>query len=268
MKRIEKNGLLLFQFENLARFSDISHYVSTRIGGMSEGKYKGLNLGLDSGDEPLTILNNRRLLAQTMELPLDRFVFAEQTHSKNVLIATDSYAGMGTEISATAVKNCDGFISKTKNLCINAKSADCTPVLLYDPIQKVIGAVHSGWKGTVQKIAHIAVKLMVEEFNTNPKNIVAGIGPSNGPCCYEVGDEVVEKVAKEFDTNSPFLKLNAKSKKVHFDLWKTNEYLLLESGLLKSNIETAGLCTQCNPHLFYSARRSETGRIVAGIYLK
>ena len=166
------------------------------------------------------------------------------------------------------MKNCDGFVSNTKNLYINAKSADCTPVLLYDPKQKVIGAVHSGWKGTVQKIAHFAVKLMVDNFNSNPKNIVAGIGPSNGPCCYEVGDEVVERVAMEFETNSPFLILNSKNKKVHFDLWKTNEYILLESGLLKTNIETSGLCTQCNPELFYSARRSETGRIVAGICLR
>lgn len=262
------NSLEWLQFSNLLQFESIGHFVSTRIGGVSTGVFQSLNLGLSSGDDLDHVLKNRTLLARAAGLEPGQFVVAEQVHSATVAVVTAANAGKGMFDAASAIAQTDALITQTPGLCLVAKSADCVPVLLYDPENHAVAAIHSGWKGTMQCIAAKTVTAMKENFGTRPSALIAGIGPSNGPCCYEVGDDVVDTVAKVFDSNRPFLKYQPSKKKFHLDLWKTNEFILLEAGVNRKNIEIAALCTQCNPQWFYSARRKETGRIFAGIFLK
>jgi len=139
------------------------------------------------------------------------------------------------------------------------KFADCTPILLFDPNNRAIGIVHAGWIGTVEKIAKKAVLAMVENYGTNPQDIIAAIGPSIGPDHYSIGNEVLERVHTSFPAYKDKIIIN-KNKKTYFNLWKANRIILSEAGVEK--IETAEICTSCNLNDWYSHRgeQGKTGR--------
>jgi YfiH family protein len=149
------------------------------------------------------------------------------------------------------------------------QTADCVPILLFDPEKKVVAAVHAGWRGTVSKILAKTVGQMVEKFDCQPSDIVAGIGPSIHMHAYEVGAEVVEAVQDNFGNSTALLKPSLTEGKAFFDLWEANKTILIESGIPEENIEVMGLCSFEHADLFYSARRDgiDTGRMVSGIRL-
>jgi YfiH family protein len=138
--------------------------------------------------------------------------------------------------------------------------------LFYDPVKRVIGAAHAGWKGTVQRIASRVVESMTNIYGSNPSDILAGIGPSIGPCCYHVGEEVVSQVKSHL--GKEFIKRKASGETV-FDMWEANRAQLMASGIRDINIEVAEICTCCNVDKFYSYRcEGQTGRFGAGIMLR
>jgi polyphenol oxidase len=147
--------------------------------------------------------------------------------------------------------------------------ADCVPLLLFDPVKKVVAVIHAGWRGTVQHITSNTIKVMIDRFGSNPADILAGIGPSIGPCCYEVGEEVKAVVHESFGTTEGYLVSQPHSEKPYFDLWYANQKQLIELGLKPENIETSQICTKCNHRMFYSSRADKgvTGRFAAGIFL-
>jgi len=262
MIKVNHGPLQLFQFENLNNFPGIRHAVTTRHGGISEGYADSLNLGLGVDDRLSYVEENRRRLAEYMGVPLEKLIFQKQTHSTNYKIITSkNYKDFHD--------NNDALITAEKGIAIASLGADCVPVLLYDPVNEVIAAVHSGWKGTVNGITRIVVDAMRTEFNTKPQDIIAGIGPSICSSNYEVGPEVVEAFEKSFP-KSPELISNRNGDKAHVDLWKANETWLMNEGVQKSNIEISGLCTYDHPELFFSARyfKNKTGRFGACIVLK
>jgi len=148
--------------------------------------------------------------------------------------------------------------------------ADCVPVILFDPVKKVSAVIHAGWRGTVKHITSNTVKTMTDRFGCDPADIIAGIGPSIGPCCYEVGEEVRTVVEQSFGTTRDYLVTKNHSDKPHFDLWYANHKQLTDSGVKPENIETSELCTRCNSQIFYSSRADKgiTGRFAAGIFIK
>jgi YfiH family protein len=169
--------------------------------------------------------------------------------------------GKGSKDYSSAIDNSDALITQHPDILLMVQVADCVPILLYDPVNKVIAAIHAGWKGTVKLIVEKTIKKMVDEFGSDPKDIIAGIGPSVGPCCYEVGKEVIHDAGnmKEFI-----------DKRGRFDLWRANESQLISQGLKRSNIKIASVCTMCNKDIYFSSRASggNTGRFGAGIILK
>jgi YfiH family protein len=149
------------------------------------------------------------------------------------------------------------------------QTADCVPILIFDPVRKVVASVHAGWRGTVSKIALKTIRQMIAQFGSDPKDIVAGIGPSIHVHAYEVGPEVVKEVKKNFVHSTALLKPSLVEGKAYFDLWEANKMVLQESGIPEENIELMGLCSFEHVDLFYSARRDglETGRMVSAISL-
>jgi YfiH family protein len=142
------------------------------------------------------------------------------------------------------------------------------PILFYDPKQKVIGAAHSGWAGTISKIARNTIDTMIKKYSSKPEDIIVSIGPAIGPCCYEVKLDVVEKVQTNLNKDKEKI-IITRNNKYYFDLCKANKLQLLSSGIPEENIEIAGVCTKCNNHLFFSARKAKkTGRFGAGIMLR
>ncbi len=257
-------------FEQLSGFDHILHFVSTREGGISRGNFSTLNIGFHVGDDNFRVLKNRRILADALGVDLSRFTFANQCHSSNVAIVNDACRGKGSMELETALPHTDGMITNVKNICLGVQVADCVPILLYDPVRQVIAALHAGWKGTLRKIVTETVVKMVQHYDSKAENMLAALGPSNGPCCYEVGDDVVREARTALGNLKDIIKPAATPGKHIFDQWTANIRQLKDAGVKEENIENSGVCCQCNNTLFYSSRADQghTGRFMAGIMLK
>jgi purine-nucleoside/S-methyl-5'-thioadenosine phosphorylase / adenosine deaminase len=214
-----------------------------------------------TGDAAHIFADNRKELAELLGIEVVNLVFPRQTHTSTVhcIDVLPDY-----EISET-----DALVTNKPGICICVQTADCVPVLLFDPVKKVIAAVHAGWKGTVQKIVQVTVQKMEAEYDCEPSDIRAAIGPSIGPEVYEVGAEVVEAALRSIPAAESTLQLN-QSGKYHFNLWEANRLLLIEAGVQTSNIEVLADCSFLEADKYYSARREgvQTGRMVSGILLK
>lgn len=205
--------------------------------------------------------HNKLKLATLLDIEPQKLVFPKQTHTNCVADITG--------IPAVKLDETDALVTNKPGVCICVQTADCVPILLFDPVNNVVSAVHAGWRGTVGKIVSIAVEKMVSNYGSSAENIVAAFGPSISPEIYEVGDEVVE-AAQKFIPNTELTLRKNSSGKFHFNLWEANKQLLLGCGLKDSNIEVLGECSFLERDKYYSARRDgiETGRIVSGIMLK
>jgi len=256
MRKMLQGRLSVFKFESFKKYKDIAHLVTTKEGWISGDKPRF------TGDSESIYSGFRKELAISCELDANQFVFPRQTHSDRVVVVT-------SENVTSTIDDADALITNARGLFICVQTADCVPILLFDPEKKVIAAIHAGWKGTISKIAKKTIEQMIEKFDCNPADIVAGIGPSIHMHAYEVGPEVVEAVEASFTNSSAMLKPSMNEGKAYFDLWEANQTVLMESGILEENIEVMGLCSFEHADLFYSARRdgSDTGRMVSGIRL-
>ena len=247
----------MIRFESLARYRNITHFVTTRIGGVSLPPYDSLNLGFGTRDNPEHVLENRKRLADSINVPLGSFVVAKQVHGDRIAVVTESDKGHGASNYETALDATDALITDIPGICLMVLLADCTPVLLYDPVKRVAAAVHAGWQSTAKQIGRKTVEVMRHSYGCRPEDIVAGIGPSIGACCYEVGHEVISQ-----------FEAGLVDELGHLDLWEANRRQLTEAGVLPEHIEVAGICTKCNAHRFFSERHMPgTGRFGAGIML-
>jgi hypothetical protein len=263
MQQITIGTVPLWQFENLGALPGLGHYVSGRAGGVSQGELGTFNLGLRAGDDPERVWENRRRLAEAMDVPLEGLVFPAQTHSVNV-------KRVSGPIRPGDLADTDALITDAPGVCINVMSADCVPVLLYDPVRRAAGAVHAGWRGTVGKIVAHTVAAMRETFGTHPADLVAGIGPSICADVYEVGEEVLAAVENAFGATEGLIVRRTAGGKGYIDLWEANRRQLLAAGVPNESIEIAGLCTYRHADQFFSARKSQNraGRFAAGIVIK
>lgn len=259
------NGIEILRFENLSDYTQITQFISTRKGGVSKPPFDTLNLSFKEINLEDVVENSKRL-SKAVEIPLENFVFQNQIHSGNVAVITEKQRGAGVFDRESAIPNNDAMLTNEANLCLCIFAADCVPILLYDPVKIVIGAVHSGWKGTVAKILDNTIERMKKEFGTDPENLKAGIGPSIGPKNYEVDTPVIEAFAASFPKNE-FIQMKDEIRGT-LNLWEANKSLLLAAGVQDSNIEIAGIDTYTNTDRFFSDRKDgSTGRFVAGIML-
>lgn len=261
-KSADKIGL--FEFENLVRIPNLIHFITTRSGGVSLPPYNSLNLGLHTNDNPDHVQVNRVLLAKNTKIAKEQFLYASQVHSGDVKII-DAEAVINGVLSNNP--RTDATITNLPGICLMVMVADCVPIVLFDPVKKVSAVIHAGWRGTVHFITANTIHAMVKHFGCDPADILAGIGPSIGPCCYEVGEDVRDFVTQSFGTPQGYLVKKNPSSKPHFDLWYANHKQLTDNGVNHGNIETSELCTKCHSDIFFSSRASSgiTGRFAAGI---
>lgn len=256
-------------FGTFAHFDylNLKHGVSTRLGGLSRPPFATLNLGLKTADDPDAVNLNRKLFCQAVGVPLDRLVTAQQVHGSQVFVVEKQDAGRGGDSYETAIAGTDALVTAQPGVPLMLFYADCVPVLIYDPAQRVVAVSHAGWKGTVAKIAQKTVAVMQEKFGTRPADCVAAIGPSIGPDCYEVDQPVIDELQAAFSWWEELVV--PRGERWLLDLWQANRRQLEEIGLDARNIEVSGVCTQCNSALFYSHRGDGggTGRMGAIIML-
>jgi polyphenol oxidase len=270
MQSIHHSGVPLLGFEQFNKFHEIIHFVTSRHGGISSGVYTSLNLGFGTADGGLSVLTNRHKVADSLAIPLDYFVMANQVHGTHVEVVTREKRGAGAFHRHNALPATDAMVTNEPEICLFVMAADCVPVLFFDPVKKVIGAAHAGWRGTIGRIAAATVLKMQEIYQCHPQNICAAIGPSIGPCCYEVGGEVIDAVLQAFGTTEGLIRFDNDESLPIFNLWQANKLQLMETGLKEENIETAGICTKCRADDFFSSRQGKgiTGRFGAGIMIR
>ena len=248
----------------------VRHGFSTRLGGVSEGYYASMNLSFDRGDRKEAVAENFRRIGEALGVRCEDMVLSRQTHTTNVRIVTDADRGKGItrERDYTDV---DGLVTNVPGICLVTSYADCVPLFFVDPVKKVIGLSHSGWRGTVGKIGRKTVELMHERFGSDPADILAAVGPSVCMDCYEVSSDVIEKFKEAFPENCwDQLFYEKPDGKYQLDLWKANELIFLESGILPEHIAVTNVCTHCNSDILYSHRAAgdKRGNLCAFLALK
>jgi len=260
----------LLQFDILKGYPSLFHFSTTIIGGISGGSYSTFNLGEYSGDTPGNISENRRILTNMLGINRDDLFLPYQVHGDKVVVIDDDFLSSNQMRRKELIHGTDALVTGKPGICIGVTTADCVPVLLYDPVNNVLGAVHAGWRSTVARIVSKTIRVMNSNFGSSPENVIACIAPSICQECFEVGDEVAEIFDK---ANFPMDEINYRkesSGKAHIDLQLANRLLLQSEGVLLHNIEISSYCTCCNPAMFFSARRQtvNSGRMVTGGVLR
>lgn len=255
-------------FPALSKYSDFIHAFSTRIGGVSKGIYESMNLSFTRGDDEDCVRENFVRFTSALDIPYESVVMSDQTHTTNVRVVTKSDRGNGLT-RPKSFFDTDGLITNEPDVALFTSFADCVPLFFIDSVHKAIGMTHSGWRGTVGRIGAVTVEKMHSEYGSEPSDIVAAIGPSICADCYEVSIDVAEAFQKEFGnlsdsivyTQDEYYRRHNINKPSHpdkfqLDLWRANQIILEEAGILPENISTTNICTCCNPTVLFSHRAS------------
>ena len=228
----------------------VPHCFTTRYGGVSEGNLSSLNLGIHRGDKPENVRRNYEILGEVLGFSVEDLVFTRQTHT-DIVRAVDA-ANKGEGLDREVEPECDALITDTPGVTLAAFTADCTPILLHDPVTGAVGAVHAGWRGTVADIAGKTVRAMAERFGARPGDIRAAIGPNIGVCCFETHADVPDAVRAVLGEEAEDFIVPV-GEKFRVDLKGVNAWLLRRAGVRE--IEVSCDCTACQPQRFWSHRR-------------
>ncbi len=256
----EKNHVPYIQFKNLSATGIVKHGFSTRKGGVSTGIFSSMNLNFKRGDDPDAVMENYRRMAAALNMRVEDMVLSDQTHTTNVRVITEEDRGKGI-LKPQDYSDVDGMITNVPGIVLVTSYADCVPLYFVDPVRKAIGLSHSGWKGTVGHIGQKTVWKMHEVYGSEPKDIVAAIGPSICQSCYEVSDDVAEAFRANFTADEAAdILLDKGNGKYQLDLWKANWYVLTDAGILPEHLSVTDLCTACHPELLWSHRKTNGQR--------
>lgn len=267
--RLHRKGNAQYLTSPLLEKAGAKHFFATRIGGVSEGVFGGWNFAPGVGkvsDTEENVMENYRLAAELFGLSLSDVCRSYQAHTSLCITVDNTHRGVGT----TKPKfdfGVDGLVTETPGILLSVRTADCVPILLFDPKKRVCAAVHAGWRGTVGGIGENAVREMISH-GSDPRDVLAAIGPCIGSCCYRVGEDVYEAFAAKGDFSACFIP-DPEPGKYRLDLTAANRLLLLDAGLLPAHIDEARVCTYCHGEYFFSHRRmgAERGTMSAFITL-
>ena len=272
----QRGGVPYLSYPLFENTGIVNHGFSTRLGGVSTGCFSSMNISLTRGDDPEAVKKNRELIAQAIGVEVADFTYTQQTHTTNVKRVYARERGQ-------SFPETDGMITDVPGICLVTSYADCVPLYFVDPVKKVIGLSHSGWRGTVGKIGKVTVEKMEEEFGCDPADILGAVGPSICQDCYEVSEDVADAFKEEFGAeisqddstscyswNGKSILMNKGNGKYQLDLWGANRLVLLDAGILPEHLAVTNVCTKCNPDLLYSHRvmGDKRGNLAAFLSLK
>jgi hypothetical protein len=275
-----RNGVSFLEFEKFAKLPGITHGIFTRNTGVSTDPFRSLNISFGVGDDDLNVRRNREIISKCLNE--EDLVFADQVHGSRVMVFSkdnnhpitfDSDLCEEVEPSEIFRKQMgvnhpdsehkpvgDALVTNVRKKVLVIQVADCQSIIMYDPVRQVVANVHSGWRGSINNIIGLTIKVMNKSFGCNAGDIVAGIGASLGPCCAEFVNyekEIPKKYWKYKDNND------------HFDFWSLSCDQLCRAGVLIDNVNLSRLCTKCNIDRFFSFRgEGDTGRFASVIGLK
>ncbi len=249
----EKDGVTFLSVPSFDETGLCKTLFSTRLGGVSKPPLDSMNLGFGRGDEEENVLSNYRLLGNAGGFDGMKTVAFSQVHGKDVCIATEKDAG---EAFLPKKREFDAIITNTPNLPIATYHADCTPVFLLDTKKHVVGVSHAGWRGTAAKTPKAAIDAMIRHFSSDPGDILAGIGPAIGKCCFETHGDVPDAILESFGDRALEHISNLPNGKFKVSLPHLNLLTLLDSGIPEENITLSEECTCCKSNLYWSHRKT------------
>ena len=258
----------MITYNLLNRYKEIAHFCTSRQGGVSMGNYASFNLSPFSGDKPENYLENQHVLCNKLGIDSEKLIIPFQTHGTEIREIDERFFHLSANEKSLYLNGVDAIFTQLRGVCIGVTTADCVPLLFFDPIKQVIAAAHAGWRGTCARIAEKTVHALIEKYNCRTADIQVVIGPSISVAVYEVGKEVIDNFqAVGFDISK--ISEN-RGDSIFLNLWKANQQSLIKAGVLAENIEIAGICTFTEHERFFSARRLgiKSGRLLSGIMLK
>ena len=250
--------------------TSVTAFSTTRHGGCGSGTYGTLNCTPYTDDEPEVVRANQALLCKELGIPSERLIIPYQTHSCNVLTIDHNFMLMTDEERHAILQEKDAVMTDLKGLCLCVSTADCIPLLLYDPAHHAIAAVHAGWRGTVGHILARTLQAMHATYGTLSTDVQAIIGPGISLDAFEVGIEVYRVFEETGFDMGRIARWHEEKKKYHLDLPMANRLQLQETGVPEKQIHDSRICTYTRHHDFFSARRLgiKSGRILNGIMMK
>ena len=253
-----ENGVVFLQSDGFSAAGGVAHGFSTRLGGVSQGMWESLNLGVSRGDDPDHVRENYRRFLAVIGAKGDAIAACNQVHGavvRNVTSAdrrTDPYEKLDWDA--------DGLMTDIPGLTLAVFTADCIPVLLYDPKRRVIAALHAGWRGTAAGIVTVAVGQMASVYGTDPADILAAVGPGIGPDCFETHEDVPNAMTAALSTAVlRHIKIKENGK-FAVDLKAINAMRLEQAGLDPAHIAVSSICTSCDENRFWSHRKQGNNR--------
>ncbi|MHB8576901.1 MAG: peptidoglycan editing factor PgeF [Dehalococcoidia bacterium] len=257
---LDRDGPLpCLRFPLLERARFARHAVTTRLGGVSRGRYAAANLGLSVGDDRESVLANRDLVGRLVSDAGVHPVTVRQVHGVTAVLAR------GEGMPGVPVSEGDMLATDAPGMPLLVQAADCVPLIVLDPVRRAVAVVHAGWRGTAAKAGGAAVDSMRRLFGSKPGDLLVALGPAIGSCCYEVSDEVAEAVVASCSAGDTPVILPGRGERPHIDLVTALIAQLRGVGVAQAHIANAGICTACRGDLFYSHRREgePTGRFGA-----
>lgn len=254
-------------FPKLEKFPQLRHGFSTRLGGKSEGYYSAMNLSFNVGDNADTVKENYRILCAALGINHENLIISHQTHKANILKVTKQDCGKNIWRERD-YSDIDALITNERGIALVTHSADCCLLAFYDNEQGVIAAAHAGWRGTAAEIGKKTIEKMITDYGCNPKNIIVGIAPSIGKCCYEVDAPVFNEFQKLGYLNLAKIFFPKGNGKYMLDLWEANTQILESAGIKRENIDITDICTNCQSEFFHSHRATAGKRGVNGLIME
>jgi len=252
------NGLVAYHFESLST-DGLVHAVFTRLGGVSRGPFATLNTGHTVGDDEAAVAENHARIYNYLGLSADQVATAHLVHSNHITVISSEQANQ-------VLPSTDGLATATPGLALMLRFADCQPIILYDRAHHALALIHAGWRGVAQGIAARAVEAMEAAFGSKPPDLLVGLGPAIGPCCYTVGDDVAAAMGYALPDWHQAMQATAQGWRL--DLSTANTQQLAAVGV--QHIERSDLCTSCHNDRFFShrAEKGHTGRFATVAYLQ
>ena len=273
MKLSEKNGAEYLTFPAISALGTVSHLMTMRAGGVSEGDLRSMNLSFSRGDKRENVEENFRRAAALLGCGPQDIVCSDQTHTTHIRHVTAADKGKGV-VRPKDYHDVDGLITDEPGVALATFYADCVPLLFVDPVRRALGLSHSGWRGTAQGMGIRTAEAMKEVFGSRPQDLFVGIGPSICRDCYEVSADVAEAFQKLFSEDR-FQTLPVglsdvlfpkEGGKYQLDLWEANRAVCLAAGVLPEHISVTDVCTCCNPDRLFSHRASGGKRGNMGMF--
>jgi YfiH family protein len=256
---------LYFQFDHFSQYQAMAHAVFSRQGGLSAAPYLSLNTGLSVGDDRETVFANRRLLSEALKCADWPLATSWIVHGDEVIEVGAEWKSDHDQLHDPGYRRrADALMTEEPGIFLLISFADCLPVMYFDPVHRVAAMAHAGWRGTSLGIAGKTVRALAERFGSRPADLLVGLAPCIGPCCYEVGPDVLEAFEHSHLTRTLVTQPSVRGNVDHWmlDLKETNRLQLLDAGVAPDHIEMMPFCTGCRTDLFFSHRceQGKTGR--------